>query len=656
MVAGAMPSGKSQFITTGTKNGKGSLAIWEIPVYREGIRAMKMNSLCLRRRVASSIRVTLSICLLLLVASSEGVAAAEDVSRKARSRPADAGARPTIKDVWGFVAETGKGYVPRPCGLDMNRNGRIGEPADRLLGDGKTADPDGDGVAEDIFYVDANNGDDTAGDGSAAKPFRTIQKALDSCDGPGDGAEDIVCISGVFREELRIPRSGVAGHYVHDGFQFPKNPLMIVGWDKDGDGRYPPFDKDDVAVLDGTGGLSVAISNMAGLHSYVEIAHLTIREYTGKNHTRAVKSGRGVLRLAGQAGNTKAVSHIYMHDVEMKNINYTPGYGSSSIVVSFWTWPSPLTHIAIANSLAEDMGYYFARGAPQAKSGHFRFQNLTLKYRSSSDPKRPTIATGFKMWGPHSDVEILDCVFDSQVDKWKNYRYGQSAVSVHLGTHRYTVRGNVMMNMSSGVGVNGYTKGYEVGRTVDDAVIDRNLIVNMAPAKGGRGIVIRGGHSPKDTVEDVAVTDNFMIFDVDNTYGISTAAGNTQGPQPGTITITGNRIYGPQKADRFTGVYIFNRRYGGGAAKMTYPQQRYVFKNNIVAAGKGHLNVRLDYMPKHWTAAGNVYDDRAVFTRVKDREMTFDTWRSATGQDGSSRTESRPLTKSTLIQWHRGTK
>ena len=48
----------------------------------------------------------------------------------------------------------GKGYTSRACGFDMNRNGIIGEPADRLAGDGKTRDPDGDGVQEDILYVD----------------------------------------------------------------------------------------------------------------------------------------------------------------------------------------------------------------------------------------------------------------------------------------------------------------------------------------------------------------------------------------------------------------------------------------------------------------------------------------------------------------------
>ena len=53
----------------------------------------------------------------------------------------------------GYSAEP-RGYTARPCGFDMNRNGVIGEPGDAHVGDGVTTDPDGDGVNEDILYVD----------------------------------------------------------------------------------------------------------------------------------------------------------------------------------------------------------------------------------------------------------------------------------------------------------------------------------------------------------------------------------------------------------------------------------------------------------------------------------------------------------------------
>ena len=72
---------------------------------------------------------------------------------------------------------------------------------------------------------------------------------------------------------MRVP-----GHTVRDGFQFPSNPTMIVGWDRDGDGEYPPYDRDDVAVLDGQRTLAWAITSPRK-QSCIEIAHLTIRNY-----------------------------------------------------------------------------------------------------------------------------------------------------------------------------------------------------------------------------------------------------------------------------------------------------------------------------------------------------------------------------------------
>ena len=85
-----------------------------------------------------------------------------------------------------FITAKKKGYVARGCGFDGNRNGVLGEAADRLIGDGKTRDPDGDGVEEDMLYVDARSGNDATGNGSAQKPFRTIQKALDAADVPSE--------------------------------------------------------------------------------------------------------------------------------------------------------------------------------------------------------------------------------------------------------------------------------------------------------------------------------------------------------------------------------------------------------------------------------------------------------------------------------------
>ena len=114
------------------------------------------------------------LILLMVAAGAAGYGFGDEAGTDARPVPnAPAGVVPWGRDV---------GYRSRACGFDMNRNGVIGEPADARVGDGRTEDPDGDGTAEDLIYVDAQGGSDAAGDGSATRPFRSLQRALDACD------------------------------------------------------------------------------------------------------------------------------------------------------------------------------------------------------------------------------------------------------------------------------------------------------------------------------------------------------------------------------------------------------------------------------------------------------------------------------------------
>ena len=254
-----------------------------------------------------------------------------------------AGARPRV------LIPEGKGYTPRACGFDMNRNGIIGEPEDRLVADGTTNDPDGDGIDEDIIYVCSETGANWPNDGSVDKPVRTIQYALEIADGPEDGAEDIICISGTFNESIYLIKGGVPGNYERDGFQFPKNPTMIVGWDRDGDGEYPPYDKDDIAVLDGQNRLDMAITNRPNKVSYVELAHLTITNYGRQpDNTLRDQVDRGAIRLSGIG--TGRQSHLYIHDVEFQAVNKSAPSESGTIVVSFWSRENTLQHVAFINN------------------------------------------------------------------------------------------------------------------------------------------------------------------------------------------------------------------------------------------------------------------------------------------------------------------
>ena len=216
--------------------------------------------------------------------------------------------------------------------------------------------------------MDADRGNDGTGNGSPEKPYRTIGKTLAVADGPADGAEDIIVIAGVFHETVTLTHGGVPGHYVRDDFRFPSNPTMIMGWDRDGDGEYPPFDRDDTAVLDGRKILPWAITTR-GKPSAIEIAHLTIRAYGYR------KDNGGALQLFRWGDGLQ--SHIYVHDVEMYAINKGEKDASGKIVCNFWG--GPMTDVALCNNLVSEYSSYFCRGSPPDRAGRFCFQNNTLR-------------------------------------------------------------------------------------------------------------------------------------------------------------------------------------------------------------------------------------------------------------------------------------
>ena len=286
-----------------------------------------------------------------------------------------------------FIAAEGKGYKGRPCGLDMNRNGAVGEAADRLVSDGKTRDPDGDGVDEDIFYVDSERGSDETGSGSPARPFKTVQKALDAADGPRDGAEEIICISGTFHETLTIRNYGY--HEANGG------AIKLSRW--------------------GTG----------------------------------------------------SQSHVYIHDVEFHAINKAEKDASGKIVISFWG--GPMTDVAVINNLVHEYSSYFCRGAPPDGAGRFRFQNNTLRMHGL---RGGSFVTGWKLWGHHTGVEILDNVLDCNAEAWQPL--GQvSGIGVCQGTQDWTIRGNVLIDLP--ITLQPFAAGYPFQRTLNHIAIDRNV-------------------------------------------------------------------------------------------------------------------------------------------------------------------------------------
>ncbi len=532
------------------------------------------------------------------------------------------------------------GYVARPCGFDMNRDGVVGDPADAKVGDGKTTDPDGDGVMEDLIYVEANRGDDASGDGSPVRPYKTLQKALDVCTGPNEGAEDIVCISGVFHEAVTIAQGGMPGHYERNGFQYATNPLMIIGWDQDGDGEYPPYDEDDVAVLDGSragqANLPLAITNRPGSHSYIEIAHLTIRNY---GHD-APRGDDRIIRGAFAPASSGTVSHIYLHDVAMQSINegsHTDGHGH---VVYFWIGnQTRFTWFAFENNLVDRFSGYGFRGVACNGSGHFRLQQNTFRMSPGfyKDTSVPDLGMTWKVWNDYNHLEFLDNMVEGcPVEASRTI--GGVGFAVRPAVQDVLIRGNRFVNLKTAISVDGNAPGYAQDRCVDRVTVEGNVIQNRwdkyaaGAFAGPIGIYLPEGGDLKNTIRNVTLANNTVIFSQPNARGVLCIAGNDEGPQQGTISIRDNQFIGPGHGREYFALKLQSRN--------AHPQQDFVATaNRFLNTGSDGHHVIADYAPRGWKANHNIYED-GQWKWNKTRIAGLSAWQKATGQDMDAHTSS----------------
>ncbi len=550
-----------------------------------------------------------------------------------------------------------RGYVARACGFDMNRDGVIGEAVDCQVCDGVTLDPDDDGVNEDLLYVDADSGSDAVGSGSPQNPYRTIQHAWNVADGPGDGAEDIVCFRGTATDEESI-RPGVRGQtatytVARTGSQerdwdFPRHPTMLVGWDFDGDGAYPPFDPDDTAVLDGTGdggtsGLAYAFS-LDPTNDYLEIAHLEIRNYG--RYTPGSDSG---FVIHGPAGD--GLDYVYHHDLELYGINQDRRGDGDDFAIELFN--SGLHWTNFSNLLFADNGGWFARGAgPDGgpDEGPIRWQSITRTTHTCdfSDCGSSAGWPGFKIWGYISGLEILDSIWDANVAAWEpNPDGGHGAPFLVIGqcSQDWTVRGNEIIDASVVLTIQPTSAGFcdnGAARPVDGVVFDRNIARNTYDqwGFGNGGIhILRSdtsqgeGDVAGETVASVEITNNFL-----STTGVPwetciwSLAGNEVAAPPGQIAIANNTCAGGIR--RWAAISIGEV---DGLGEPSFPQQTLVIKNNVLSElSSGERNVQFTYSPAALAMDSNVFDPVGTWEWIDGAETNLATWQVSSGADQAS--------------------
>jgi len=547
-----------------------------------------------------------------------------------------------------------RGYLPRACGFDLDHDGIVGEAEDCHVCDGITTDPDGDGIDEDLIYIDCSAGTDVPTCGAPNAPCRSIHYAYSSrVDGPGDGAEDILCFRGVCTTEDLIspPFGGVPGFYtvpasgseVRD-WRYPSNPTRLLGWDSDGDGEYPPFDTDDVAIIDGAAG-KTRLFRLNVATDYFEMAHFTVKDY-GRFTTA---ENTGFLSWGPNGGLVEVQS---FHDLELISLNQDRATTSFVSVVNLFPVNAVPQWIAFENWRVTDNGQWFARGSGYDHTpdmGPFRFANISRTAHSCDFSVCNTNAgsTVFKLWGYLSGVEILDSVWDANVRNWEPKPEGGPSGSTFVFptpcTRDWMVRNNEVLDYKIAFNIEGVATGFcenAVARSVDEIHIDGNFVRNTYEPWRFGDYAVRisgGGNDPGEVVEDVYFTNNVMESTTGWEADVWSYAGHDTASPTGTIVIANNTFF--SNVNRHGAIVIGNVE---GSDK-AFPHQKYVVVNNIFGGfisttnGEKDLILRTTYPVTQLVSDFNVFDTNGEFVWNKGTRSTLAGWRASTSQDAASR-------------------
>ena len=619
-----------------------------------------------------------------------------------------------------------RGYNVRACGFDLDRDGIIGEPEDCNLCDGSVNDGDDNG-AQTIYVSCAKGADATypAGDdypaegtcGSPEEPCETIGRAIEiaAASSPTSGAEeDVICFRNVCVEENLTPPSGHGGfpdcHRVAQSgseareWRRPSDPFMLVGWDRNDNGQYPPYDSGDLAVLEppetcpgtpnkgcpaapatgGPGPQSIHQKDderaiyLANDVSHVELAHFTVRDYG--RFTLTENSGFFDLHADPEGDPpSQDTNYVYVHDIETYDLNRDSNFNSRSSAINAFNWRA--AYIEFENVLFQDAGYWINRGGgsygPNA-DGPFRYKNITANMDACAtrpearcdpdnvydlycaldyvctDPAqcepgvgeqcKPRASTAFKMWGYYEDIEILDSVFDAQLEDRDPELFEledagrMRALAATPCTQDWTIRNNEFVDVNVAVELEPESNGYceSMPRPVEDFVIDRNLIRHDAPTGiYDAGVLLKAGSDDvlNHVVGEVMISNNMISSTPGLEACVEVLAGHdhpADTPVPGAVNIINNSCYGP-----ITGgaALMIGARDGNNQATM---QEDIVVRNNLVG-GKSSLakNIAVTYDPSGFDADTNAWDPDGGYAWDSTSTIDLSAWAIASGETGA---------------------
>ncbi len=525
------------------------------------------------------------------------------------------------------------GYAPRSCGFDLNANGVRGEPDDCRVCNGSATDVTGDGVDDRLVYVDCTGGRAT-GDGSPGDPYSTIGRALLSLEAAASGVLQAVCFRGRCAETVVPTRSGAVGASVLEGFEQSRRPVLLAGWDVDGDGAYPPFDADDEAVLDGGGGLDFAVVN-EGAKSRLEFAHFTVRDFG-----RRCRGEGGFLRPALGSG---SVTHISVHDVEIVDVNRGCSVERGRAVFHVSVGGARLSFLSVSNVLVADYGGHAVYGSAGGAQilGPYRFDHVTLRPQGLEGE----FARGLELRGHVDGIEILQSQFDANPAEWSPCVSAvdvegcepTSAIAAGPCSRGWLIRGNEFRDWKHAIAIQPDAgPDHCRARDMDGITISDNAITSdYEPWRFG-DVAIRIDAGEAATVLGVDIRDNDMRTSVGWEACVWANVGVDAKAQEGIVRILGNTCVGA--VNRHAALTIGAPDGEGGEA--INPQHRYEVRGNLFA-DVGTVNVNTGYEVGALTLADNVYDPGAGFSWSHDAagevtQPTLEEWSALSGEASSS--------------------
>lgn len=566
---------------------------------------------------------------------------------------------------------TGTGDLPQPaiprgvlehaCGLDLDDDGVFGTGDDCKVcawdeNVEPPRDPDGDGIDERMMWVDCDEGIDDGDCRDRGVPCASLNYALDMLPAraDADNFESIVCFTGTCQVNagLRLP-SGLVGGVTRNGFDYPRDPLMIIGADADGDEQYPPWDKDDVAEIvaspDGLDAVLFSVdSTVEGIGRDIELAHFTIT--ADPVDLRLLRNRNG-----------PAIQRLYLHDLELVGFRSgetdhpeSPLFELAGAGATEQYFGSQILGFALENTKITGFGGAIIRAntATGVEQGAIRIANVDARangcdattctnyYDDSVLLPEGAKVSILDIFGEHHSITVVDSIFDAQTDQWTPYggdgssRVPLTAFTFGQCTSNITLRNNEIRGFGTALRLEATSNAKCEGAGVDDVRFEGNLVIgNDGASRLNTATIIPidirsrslGNAEPEANVGRVELLNN-AIVPLEPSAACIAIAASLGGAPSGPFLLHHNTCVIDLDPEANEGAVL---RVWGDVAIDAFD-----LRNSLLLADPGTPTVRVGRLGADWIVDGNVLGADPTFL-VEGVDESLGTWQ-ARGFDASS--------------------